>query len=489
MRGVHIPHSLFDSLPAHRESPQTPSVTTDHASDTTTRHAATATHAVVFSTPPLHPSDASYNGYKKSTVFAQWQKQLQKQAYEAAFHWTAELDVSGWQDDVWAKILVYASKHIHLHVPSLPILLARNYALYAHHVHATGSATCKDPHQQPRNVHMLRQNLCQVVGLLALSSKGPVYTLPKVNPAKVDDAEVLVGTHVWLAPHTLRSDDATAVRLLSTVCWHLEAQRAYKAMYWLSVLVEYEKHQKKHFKQTVDMSARKPLVPHDGLQQVVVEGRYAHDWVWLLWYGLDEAARRYNRPHTCTKALRALGYLFASEYTTSKRTTRLPLVLHAMLLVRTDSVDWNKSVYPNDQAAQLIAAACANVDIMYRSLADKRSAAPPAPPAPPRITSDSSTAPATHHTHRCLSGVDPSHNHQTSPMIDWRDGGVEACATDTRTPSDARLSTAPTNKPTGQTNGSGKGKKKKTGLTTTLSADSTHKINMVDELDALFLGL
>ena len=63
-------------------------------------------------------STHSYNGYKKSKVFAEWQKRLQKQEYEAACHWTAELDVSGWADDLWAKVVVYASKHVHLHSPS-----------------------------------------------------------------------------------------------------------------------------------------------------------------------------------------------------------------------------------------------------------------------------------------------------------------------------------------------------------------------------------
>jgi len=309
----------------------------------------TPSHQTIFTTPPTHTTDASYNGYKKTTVFAQWQKHLQKQEYETALHWTAELDVSGWQDDLWTKLIVYSSKHIHLHSPTLPTLMARNVAYYRHHVHTVGGATSQTATHQPRNNGVLRQNLCQVVGLLALSPKGPVYTLPRVDPQKVDEAALLVGTHVWLAPHTRpqKGDDPMVVRLLSTVCVHLESGDTHKAMYWLSVLVEYEKHQKKHFKKTIPMLARKPILP-DGahassrssptrlttgsLQHAVVEGKHARDWVWLLWYGLWEACRIYHRSVACGKAFKALSYLFAYDYTTSKRSTRMPLVLHAMLL-------------------------------------------------------------------------------------------------------------------------------------------------------------
>ena len=403
--------------------PQPPPLTTEH-----TQHQPQNARTLrqqpyfQFTTPPTHTPEASYNGYKKTAVFSQWQKNLQKQEYETACHWTAELDVSGWQDDLWSKIIVYASKHIHLHSPSLPSLLARNFAFYRHHVQTQGSATSTTSSLQPRNVPSLRQNLFQAIGMLSLSPKGPVYTLPKVDPQKVDESELLVDTHVWLAPHVqpYKGDDASVVRLLSTVCSQLELNNIHKAMYWLSVLVEYEKHQKKYFKKSLSMVARKPILP-DGMrtkpkqtnasplttatnpkhsngvlnsssssrspstshanhqdnnhfQCAVVEGKHSQDWVWLLWYGLWEACKSFRRGVQCGKSFQSLSYLFAHDYTISKRSTRMPLVLHAMLLVRTDTADWNKSVYPNDHSAHLISTACRNVYIIYNDIATKRTA-------------------------------------------------------------------------------------------------------------------
>lgn len=328
----------------------------------------TFTHA----THPTH----SYNGYKKSKVFAEWQKRLQKQEYEAACHWTAELDVSGWADELWAKVVVYASKHVHLHSPSLPVVLARNFAYHVHHTAKHATSAVSNVHLQARNDPTLRQNLCQVVGLLALTPKGPVYTLPKVDPEQVNEADVLVGTHVWLAPYvdTGTGDCPTVVRLLSTVCWQLESNHTHKAMYWLSVLVEYEKRHKKLHKRVPAMRARKPI-PYDA-NAPTMHSKAATDWVWLLWYGLWQACKRYQRPVSCGKAFKALAHLFAHDYATTKRNTRMPLLLHAMLLVRSSTVDWRASsdVYPNAHAKTLITKACGNVELMYQSVADKREA-------------------------------------------------------------------------------------------------------------------
>ena len=492
--------------------PQPTSTPPSHNTPTTTTSTSTSTPhhppPTLFTSLPTYTPDASYNGYKKSTVFAQWQKHLQKQEYETALHWTAELDVSGWQDDIWTKIIIYASKHIHLHTPTLPTLLARNVAYYRHHVHTVGSATSKTPQHQPRNDLILRQNLCQVIGLLALSPKGPVYAMPKVDPQKVDEAALLVGTHVWLASHARpqKGDDAMVVRVLSTVCFHLESQNPHKAMYWLSVLVEYEKHQKKHFKRSLSMVARQPMLP-DGarptsstastklttssLQHAVVEGKHARDWIWLLWQGLWEACRRYRRGAPCNKAFKALSYLFAYDYTLSKRNTRMPLVLHAMLLVRTDSADWTRSVYPTEQSAQMIATACANLGVMYRGIAEKRAEREQqlglvaggdsrllqvVPHSGQRL----SVSPNRHHV--SVGGVDPARN---SNAYD-RGGTIVLHNTDPSTTTPPTPSPSQSQPPSSSSKASTKPTKSKGPV---MSEDSAKKMAAMDAIDAMFLGL
>lgn len=318
-----------------------------------------------FTGTPVYPPTASYTGYKKSAVLSKWQQQLQLQQYETACHWTAEADASGWHDDVWAKLVAYASKHVHVHSPTLPTLLARNFAYYRHHAHVHGTATSSNAAVQPRNDAQLRQNLCQAVGLVALSPKGPVYALPKVDPARVDETKIVTGTHAWLLPHATTGDHPVVTRLLSTVLYHLEILDTPNCAYWLSVLQAFEK-QQRAAKQAVTMAARRPLNDGaDAFRRAVVDGKHAADWVWLLWHALHTASVSLGRPAACRKALTDLCYLFAHDYATTKRNARIALVLHAMHLVRTDTLDWTRSVYPSDDAKALIVKACTNIDVMY----------------------------------------------------------------------------------------------------------------------------
>lgn len=321
-----------------------------------------------FPQPPAK-AKVSYTGYSKTAVLSAWQKCLQKQQYEEACHWTAELDASGWQAGIWQKLIVYASKHVHVHCPKLPLLLARNYAYYQLYC-IQHTQRLADPKYQPRNHPQLQQNLCQLIGLVTLSSKGPVYCLPSIDVSKVNDSDLVIGTHTWLMPHKSDADNKNVLRMLSTLMCHVEKKCTHKMVYWLSVLIEYDKHQKRK-KTPITMAGRKPLLPDDAYyKHVYLEGSNTTDWVWLLWLGLAQGASAFSKPHACINTLKALCYLFALDYTTSKRNTRMPLLLHALQLVCAD-VDWTASVYQSVKM-DMIAKACTNVHLLYSDIVRRR---------------------------------------------------------------------------------------------------------------------
>ena len=114
--------------------------------------------SVLFNDVQQYGPSRSYSGHKKTAVFSQWQKQLQLQQYEAACHWMAEADASGWQQDLWSKLFLFASKHVHVHCPRLPSLLASNFIVYrtcAQQFASNSTNVC----MQPRNVKQLRMNI------------------------------------------------------------------------------------------------------------------------------------------------------------------------------------------------------------------------------------------------------------------------------------------------------------------------------------------
>lgn len=304
----------------------------------------------------------SYNNYKKSSVFSHWQKQLQIQSYEVACHWTTEIDCSGWQEMLWDKIILFSSKYIHLHSPKLPLLIAKNYMEYLeyhkkHALHSTKMevASC--------NNQKLRSNLCQVVGLLCLCSKGPVYQLSKVNASKINKSEIQQNTHPWVAVHRTSGDMDIIVKLISTMFHYLETRCSHKTIYWLSVLLEVEKQSKKQ-KKNINMATRIPTVN----KLYKAETNDKDDWIWLVWDSLLEGCRIHSKPEVCIRSLHALRYLFARNYVRSKKNSRIHILIHAMHIVNTQTLDWTKTIYPSTKSQQLIASACKNINIMYKEI-------------------------------------------------------------------------------------------------------------------------
>ena len=349
--------------------------------------------------PAAYPPERSYSGYKKTSVFSKWQRELQQQQYEQACYWMAEADASGWQDDIWNKLIVFASKQVHVHLPTLPTVLARNYAYYRNYVQTNSAQQIT---HQPRNCIALRQHMCQAVGLVALSAKGPVYTLPKVDISKVDESKLIVGVHSWLVAHRKPNDSEVVIRILSTILWNLDTHNTPDVMYWLSVLLAYDKQQRKN-KTPIQMASRAPLPTTDKIRQLSVDPKSTNDWVWLLWLALDTASVHYKRPAACQRALRDLCYLFAFDYKSSKKTTLIPIMIHAMHLVRTDAIDWTSSIYTNAQSKTMIIKACTNIDVMYAEVERRRHAnlehaakeaehANGAPPTPDVNTTPSETS-------------------------------------------------------------------------------------------------
>ena len=149
-----------------------------------------------------------------------------------------------------------------------------------------------------------------------------------------------------------------------------KTKNTHKILYWLSVLIEYEKYQKQQ-KESIQMASRKPVLPDDSsYKHVFIQGSHATDWVWLLWHAIVHGCHSLGKPKECIDTIKALGYVFAYDYTTSKRNSRLPLFIHALQLVYTD-IQWHKSLYTM-QNETLINRACHNIHLLYIDIHNKK---------------------------------------------------------------------------------------------------------------------
>lgn len=309
--------------------------------------------------------DVSYSKHKRTAVFAQWQRELLAQQYEACCHWAAEIDCSLWQDVLWERIVLVASKHVHLHCPKVVLLVAQRYRDFLRTTTKTAHTAPMAMHER-RNNPALRRNLAQVLGVLCFSEKGPVYQLPKVDAHRIDVSKLPSSLHPWVVPHRRSGDNELVLKFISAIVRSVEAHTMHKALFWLSALMHFEKQLKKERKLAIDMAPR----TIEGLEL----GKHARDWIWLLWTVLSHAPPTAYEPRL-KRSLDDLTFLFSRGFTTGKKSSRAPLTIHAMLLLSASTapggIDWSGTVFPNMATAQMVDSALRNIDIMYRDIKRK----------------------------------------------------------------------------------------------------------------------
>jgi hypothetical protein len=220
----------------------------------------------------------SYSGHTKTSVFSQWQKHLQQQEYEICCHWMAEIDCSNWQNILWEKIIIFASKQIHLHCPLLP-------ALVCHHVYEFDTYVGNVPIYANSN-SKFRVNLCQVMGILCLNAKSAIANLPKVDSTKVDNSEIIEINHPSVMKCVHTEDSPIIIRLLTTMFHHLDNVQYtsyHKVLYWLSVVIECDKYAVKN-NMPFKMKRRSPNSNYNKtIYKSDIDNKYLNDWIWLVW--------------------------------------------------------------------------------------------------------------------------------------------------------------------------------------------------------------
>ena len=229
------------------------------------------------------------------------------------------------------------------------------------------------PHQKC-DIAILRRNLAQVVGVLCLSAKGPVYQLPKVDAHRIDITKLANKIHPWLRPHHKKGDNRLALQFLSSILDNLEKRIVHKTLFWLSALLHLEKQLRKERKETITMATRR--------MEGVVLGNHAQDWVWLLWHALIHSPPSTRDP-LLRRSLLDLAFLFARDYTGGKKTSRVHVLIHALFLTNNQgTLNWERNVYPSADAANWIQQACENIDVMYRDIRQARIVREAATPTP-----------------------------------------------------------------------------------------------------------
>lgn len=285
----------------------------------------------------------SFSGYTRAAVGSQLLKALNNNDLETSCHWMAEIDLSNWQDVLWEKITLYASKSVHFHNPRLPLLLKK-------HLTAWTQVPSTDRSGDPS----LRQGWCQILGALVYSEKGAHYELPATSSSIIDVQGISI--HPWVQRAATATDSMAAQTLLSKLFWEKEFHRKLPV---LQYIFDVEKEKLNAGKLAI--RCRIGTLPD-------IPPKFSTDWVWLFWETLLRATTQHSEQHAVISSLLTL---FAFNFTSAKKKTRIPMMIHALLLLH-QAVDFSKDIFPN---ASLIQKACQNIHLLYDEIVTARSTA------------------------------------------------------------------------------------------------------------------
>ena len=303
--------------------------------------------------------DKSFAGFKKTDVFKTLFKSIEEGKVENACHWTTECMISGYCIEALDKLIVHASKMVHINNPKLPSYLWRKY----HYFYKTidNINLKKDKHLciHFRNNQVLRNLFFDIVSVITLSPKSKRYDkYPKINDKtdfQFENIKRRLHAQTNFCPDTLfKFTDPEEVRVvINEIMFHFKnINSGYEnCCYWISWIFQWEKKNRK-MKQKFEIDERKI----NGVRKSMWK-----DVVWLLWSAI--LVESSDRNELVQQQINSLFKLFKYDVSSSKRNLKIPLIYNAIgYLTHTITFDIpiisNKKIYLQSQC---------NVNIMFKT--------------------------------------------------------------------------------------------------------------------------
>lgn len=269
--------------------------------------------------------DKTFSEFKKRDVYNTLFKSIETGKVENACFWVTECIVSGYTLEVLEKLIIFASKIIHINNPNLPQYLWNKYSTFMNSIdHISRKERKQFIHL--RNTQSVRNCFHDIVVTLTMASKTKrydKYPKPKEDHDFTFKAiqSKMNATMQTLPSHIIKFTDPEELRIImNEFFFNLKNNLGgyEKASYWVAWLIQWEKiNKKKKIKYEIEER------PIKGLKK-----QLCRDIIWLLWSVIFEEANL--RDATIKQQIQALFFLYKDNFSGGKRNIRLPLVYHAI---------------------------------------------------------------------------------------------------------------------------------------------------------------
>ena len=268
----------------------------------------------------------SFSGFKKNDIISAVLKAIESKKVENACFWTAECIISGYSLLLWEKLINFSTKIIHINNPRLPLYLQRKNEVFMNQINLLNSKS-KDRYILLRNSQMIRNLFFDVVSTLATSPKTKRYDkYPKLNDQ--DDFNFTNIQKRLCAPmnilpgYIIHFNDPDELRIIINEIFTMLKNKQFgydRCRYWILWLFRYEAiHKKKKTPWNIDER-----------NIVDIPKKYRGNIVWVLWEVIFEEMKLRNNKKI-NQQIDSLYELFKCNYTTGKRSSRIPILLNAV---------------------------------------------------------------------------------------------------------------------------------------------------------------
>lgn len=292
----------------------------------------------------------TFNGYKNTGIVTEFHKSILQGKYELACHWMAELDSSCMQEALWERILLITTKDIHLHNPYLPSYVYNKYKIFLDLLE-------RSTHRDIRNNETHRHMLCEIIGILVFSGKGPIYNLPKLDINKFKLEEYGYTARIPIVEATSKPTDCKIiVDIVNQLFINLYNHEIHRALENLSMLLHLEKEMKKN----KDFFCIYPRI------SVHIPAKYNQDWIWLVW----QCVLSWNISNAMIyNSLFSLFLLFSHNYTSARKNSRISYIINAFLLI--GQPDLQVAEIIESKYLPIVERACLNINQIYQEIIEE----------------------------------------------------------------------------------------------------------------------
>jgi len=303
---------------------------------------------------------ATFSGYKKTDVRAEWTDAMMQGKVENACHWCAEMVCAGQFVDMWDLLFWFVGKYLSVRQPLVVVYMERRLVLFRTIVQ--GSPALHESLLELRNCITVRKLFAEMVCVIALAEKRSGTEEWKLDvDGLLDVTNKLKADRPDYAVNIMRPDDPKELVIaLNEMMFHLTRTRnAVSACYWVEWMMGYMDQCKKRGEPLFCM----PRIEYDDIDK-----KWHKDPVWLIWETLQVVAKRVDDGIAASRIMDSLFILFRTRYhgmPTCKK--RKSLLYYAVLLLTDNNVCWKHELL-TPQGKQICQVTTDNVHRIYQAL-------------------------------------------------------------------------------------------------------------------------